>query len=43
MEEMMDTNKAMTKTNQEKLEDTESEVETWEAPKEDATGKLVKR
>jgi hypothetical protein len=34
MEEMMNANQAMTKTNQEKLEDMESDVEHREVPME---------
>jgi phytoene dehydrogenase-like protein len=42
MEEMMNAKQAMTKTNQERFEDMESEVEHREVPKEDAVGKAVK-
>jgi hypothetical protein len=36
VKEMMDTNQAMTKMNQEKMDDMESKMEHQEVPKEDA-------
>jgi hypothetical protein len=39
---MRNTNQAMTKNNEEKMEDMESKVEYQEVPKEDAVGQLAK-
>lgn len=42
VKEMMDTNQAMTKMNQEKMDDMESKMEHQEVPKEDTIVKPVK-